>query len=115
MSLILQDKMNWHTFEASFRPEGYYRRIEGESVSEWLERVSIKDSGWLDKAKFRKANQYWIKESIQFTYSILLFMREKGLTKEQLEDLVGFELDLSGQKDWLMSEQCAINKIMIKI
>ena len=33
MSLILQDKMNWHTFEASFRPEGYNRRREGERDS----------------------------------------------------------------------------------
>ena len=114
MSLILQDKMNWHTFEASFRPESYNRRREGESVSEWLERVSIKDSGWLEKAKFRQNNKLWIQESIQFTYSILLFMREKELTQEQLEDLVGFELDLSGQKDWLMSEQCAIKKVMIE-
>jgi hypothetical protein len=110
----LKDKMNWHTFEASFRTEAWKRRREGESVSEWLERVSIKDSGWLEKAKFSKRNRMWLDESFYFTFSILQFMREKELTKEQLEDLVGFELDLSGQKDWLMSEQCAIKKIMIE-
>jgi hypothetical protein len=114
MSLILQDKMNWHTFEASFRPEGYNRRIEGESGLEWLERVSIKDSDTLDKLKFRKRNKMWLDESFHFTFSVLLFLREKSLNKEQLEDLVGFDIDLSGQKDWLMSEQCAIKKLMIE-
>ena len=34
MSLILKDGLNWHTFEASFRPETYNRRREGDSVSE---------------------------------------------------------------------------------
>ena len=111
----LVDKMNWHTFEASFRTEAWKRRREGESVSEWLERVSIKDSGTLDKLKFRKRNKMWLDESFHFTFSILQFLREKELTKEQLEDLVGFDIDLSGQKDWLMSEQCAIKKIMIEM
>jgi hypothetical protein len=115
MSLELQDKMNWHTFEASFRTEAWKRRREGESVSEWLKRVSIKDSGWLEKAKERQRNKLWIQEYIQFTYSILLFMREKDLNKEQLEDLVGFDIDLSGQKDWLLSEQCVIKKLMIEM
>jgi len=76
--------------------------------------VSIKDSGTLDKLKFRRGNKMWLDESFHFTFSILQFLREKGLTEEQLEDLVGFELDLSGQKDWLMSEQCAIKKVMIE-
>ena len=34
MSLELRDGLNWHTFEASFRPETYNRRREGDSVSE---------------------------------------------------------------------------------
>ena len=112
--LEIQDKMNWHTFEASFRTEAWRRRRERESVSEWLERVSIKDSTTLDKFKFKKRNKMWLDESFHFTFSMLQFLREKGLTKEQLEDLVGFDIDLSGQKDWLMSEQCAIKKLMIE-
>ena len=109
------DKMNWHTFEASFRPEGYNRRREGESVSKWLERVSIKGSTTLEKFKWDKSNAYWLDESFNFTLSVLKFMHKKDLTKEQLEDLVGFDIDLSGQKDWLLSEQCAIKKIIIEM
>lgn len=29
MSLILKDNLNWHSFEASFRPEGYKIRRKG--------------------------------------------------------------------------------------
>ena len=103
MSLVLQDRMNWHTFEASFRLEGYNRRREGESVSQWLERVSIKDSGWLEKAKERQRARLWSKESTEISLSVLSFLRENEMKKETLEDLVGFELILNKQHDWKLS------------
>ena len=104
MSLELQDKMNWHTFEASFRTEAWKRRREGESVSEWLERVSIKDSGWLEKAKERQRNRFYSEESTKISLSVLSFLRENKMKKETLEDLVGFELILNKQHDWKLSE-----------
>ena len=104
MSLIFKDGLNWHTFEASFRPEGYNRRREGESVSEWIERVSIKDSGWLEKAKERQRARLWSKDSSKITLSVLSFLRENSMEKETLEDLVGFEIYLSGSYDFRLSE-----------
>ena len=114
MSLILQDKMNWHTFEASFRPEGYNRRREGESASEWIERVSIKDSGWLEEAKWRQRARLWSKDSSKIALSVLSFLRENNMEKETLEDLVGFDLDLSGTYDWRISEKAKIDRIIIE-
>ena len=114
MSLILKDGLNWHTFEASFRPEVYNRRKEGESVSEWIKRVSIKDSGWLEKAKWRKENAFWLQEAMLYTLGVLQFLREVNMTKEELEDLVGFDLDLSGTYDWRISEKAKIDRIIIE-
>lgn len=104
MSLILKDKMNWHTFEASFRPESFMRRKEGESASEWLERVSIKDSGWLEKYEFRKKNKYWCDSSSKIALQILSFLRRNNMEKSELEDWIGFELNLRGDYDWSLSE-----------
>jgi hypothetical protein len=98
--LILQDKMNWHTFEASFRPEAWKRRREGESVTEWLERVSIKDSGWLEKAR----NRFYSEDSVKISLAVLSFLRENKMEQETLEDLIGFELNLKGDYDWKLSE-----------
>jgi hypothetical protein len=100
----LKDGINFHTFEASFRPEVWKRRRQGESVTEWLERVSIKDSGWLEKAKWRKSNSYWIESSSEIAVSVLSFLRENKIQKQTLEDLVGFELVLNEQYDWKLSE-----------
>ena len=104
MSLVLQDKINWHTFEASFRPESYNRRREGESVSEWIERVSVKDSGWLEKAKERERERLWSKDSSNIALIVISFLRENSMEKETLEDLVGFELILNKQYDFKLSE-----------
>jgi hypothetical protein len=102
--LELKDGMNWHTFEASFKTEEWKRRGEGESVLEWLKRVSIKHSGWLDKAKWRTSNKYWIGNSCEISLTILSFLGQNKMEKETLEDLIGFELDLSGSYDWRLSE-----------
>lgn len=114
MSLILKDGLNWHTFEASFRPEAYNRRREGESVSEWLKRVAIKDSEWLEKAKERERARFWLQEAMLYTLGVLQFLREVNMTKEELEDLVGFDLDLSGTYDWRISEKSKIDRIIIE-
>ena len=81
MSLILKDGLNWHTFEASFRPETYNRRREGDSVSEQIERIAIKDSGWLEKAKWRQRNKIWLQEAMLYTLGVLQFLREVNMTK----------------------------------
>ena len=100
----LKDGIDFHTFEASFKPEVWKRRRERESVTEWIERVSIKDSGWLEKAKFRENNSYWIESSFKISVAVLSFLRENKMEQETLEDLVGFELILNKQHDWKLSE-----------
>jgi hypothetical protein len=109
--LELKDNLNWYDFQASFLPEEWYRRREGESVSKWLERVSIKESRWKNEAKERERNEFYSKTSHKITLAIISFLRQNNIKKEELEDLVGFELILNGQYDWRLSELKKIEKI----
>jgi hypothetical protein len=90
------------------------KRQEGESVSDWLKRVAIKDSGWLDKAKWRQKNEYWLKQSFRIAIRMLRTMREQNISKEQLEEKCGFELGraLNGDKDFTLSEICKIQQVL---
>ena len=54
----LTDNINWNNFLAELKPESWYKRIEGESNVDWIKRVAIKDSGWLERANERKRNNY---------------------------------------------------------
>jgi hypothetical protein len=90
------------------------KRQEGESIGDWLKRVSIKDSGWLDKARWRQKNEYWLKYSFKIAVKILIAIREQGISKEQLEQRCGFELGrtLNGDKDFTLSEICKIQDVL---
>ena len=68
--------------------------------------MAIKDSNWLEEAKERERNRYWRQESLHFCLSVLSFLRENNLSKEQME------LDLSGSYDYRLSEMCKIKKYM---
>ena len=108
----LTDNINWDNFLSELKPPGWFKRKEDESNVDWVKRVAIKDSNWLEKAKERERNRYWNKESSKFCLSVLSFLRENNIEKEKMEDDLNMELDLSGSYDWRMSEIVKIKKCM---
>lgn len=65
-----------YTFDFYLRkrkPMNKMKRLDGESIEEWLNRVSIKDSVWLRDAKRRRKYKilYNIKFYIQLKYGIV--------------------------------------------
>jgi hypothetical protein len=109
----LTDNINWNNFLAELKPRSWYKKREGEGNVDWIKRVAIKDSNWLEKAKWGERNQYWLDVSSDFTLSILAFMSFHDLSVEQMEEDLNMELDLSGSYDWRMSETEKIKQYMI--
>ena len=110
----LKDRINWNNFLAELKPPGWYKRRSDESNVDWLKRVAIKDTNSLEEAKERQRNSYWRQESLHFCFSVLAFLRRNNISKEQMEDDLNMELDLSGSYDWRMSETEKIkNYIML--
>lgn len=107
----LKDNLNWHDFQASFMPEEWYRRKEGENVLKWLKRTGINDSRWKEEALFRENNDYWIHASTSVIFKLLRFMREEDFSQEELEDLLGFELDFKSPYDFRLSELKKLEEI----
>ena len=112
--LELTDNINWNNFLAELKPPGWYKRRSDESNVDWLKRVAIKDSNWLEEVKERKRNRYWNKESSKFCLSVLSFLRENNIEKEKMEDDLNMEIDLSSRYDYRMSELVKIKKYMKK-
>lgn len=98
----LKDGTDWNDFIAELKPPEWYKRRSSEGNVDWIKRVAIKDSGWLEKAKERERNRYWSKASSKFCLSVLSFLRENNLSIEQMEDDLGMELDLSSHYDYKM-------------
>jgi hypothetical protein len=108
----LTDNIDFNNFLAELKPPGWYKRRSDESNVDWIKRVAIKDSGWLEKAKERERNRYWSKESSKFCLSVLSFLRENKIEKEKMEDDLNMEINLSSQYDYKMSEIVKIKKYM---
>ena len=111
--LELTDNIDYNNFLAELKPPEGYKRREGEGNVDWIHRVAIKDSNWLEEAKERKRNRYWNKESSKFCLSVLYFLRRNKISKEQMEDDLNMELDLSSQYDYRLSEMCKIEHYMV--
>ena len=109
----LKDRINWNNFLAELKPPGWFKRRSDESNVDWIKRVAVKDSNWLEEAKERKRNRYWNKESSKFCLSVLSFLRENNISREKMEDDLGMEIDLSSHYDYKMSEICKIKHYMI--
>lgn len=110
--LEIKDGMDWNNFLAELKPPGWFKKRENEGNVDWVKRVAIKDSGWLEKAKERERNRYWSKESSKFCLSVLSFLRENKIEKEKMEDDLNMEIDLSSQYDYRLSEIVKIKKYM---
>lgn len=90
------------------------KRLEGETIQEWLNRVSIKDSKWLEEFKWREENEYWLKQSFTIAIKILSAKRSQNISKEQLEEMCGFEIGniLKGKQDMTLSQLCKLQDVL---
>lgn len=110
----LKDNINFHNLYLDYKPKSWFKRVEGETVQGWLERVAYQPASidsWIDKMRFRDSNEYWLEDSFKITFSVLSFLRENKITKEDLEEQLNFELDLSGKHNWLLSEIRKIEEV----
>ena len=110
--LEIKDGMDFHNFMLDLKPESWFKRREGETITNCLNRISYKDSKWLEKAEWRRRNSYWLDDAFKISLTIHSFMRENNLDKEAFEDLTHFEVDLSGSHDWTLSEIRKLELIM---
>ena len=108
----LTDNIDYNNFLTELKPPIWFKRKEDESNVDWINRVAIKDSNWLEEAKERQRNRYWNKESSKFCLSVLSFLRENNISKEKMEDDLNMEIDLSSSYDYRMSELVKIKKYM---
>ena len=90
------------------------KKREGESIGDWIKRVAVKDSGWLEKAKWRQENRYWLDQSFRMAIEIVCTIRKQNITKEQLEEMCGFPLGrtLNGDEDLTLSKICKIQDVL---
>ena len=51
--------------------------------------------------------------AVDFSLSVLSFLRENNISKEKMEDDLSMEIDLSSQYDYRLSEMCKIKNYMI--
>lgn len=108
----LKDGINWNNFLAELKPESWYKKREDESNVDWIKRVAVKDSNWLEKVKERQSNSYWNDMSFEFCFSVLTFLHQNKISKEQMEDDLNMKIDLSSHYDYKMSEMCKIKNYM---
>lgn len=74
-----------------------------------IDNFAIDDDSWFIKAKWRRANRYWLRISQRLAVQILGFIRREGITKKEFACLCGFteeKLDkmVKGQYDFKISE-----------
>ncbi len=108
----LKDGVDFKSFMVELLPKSFFKRREGESNIDFIQRTAIKDSGWLEKAKERQRNDYWSEVSHNFCFSVLTFLRQNKIKKEQMEFDINLDLDLSGSYDYKMSEIQKIKNYM---
>ena len=89
----LTNGINFHNFNLDCKPKEWFKRNkEKETVGEWLTRVSYHpEIDFLQNLKFRKKNEYWLKESARISLYVLSFLRENSLKKENIKPVRAYE------------------------
>lgn len=77
---------------------------KNKNVENFLKHVSEKESTWLEEAKWREVNEYWLEDGFSICVSILRYLRENNDHLSNLETKCGFKIDLHGKHDWKLSE-----------
>lgn len=101
----IKDGINFHNLYLDYKSEAWFKRKKDEAVTSWLFRTSyLPNESLLPKLKFRQDNDFWLRDSAKISFAVLSFLRENSMQKSTLEDLIGFEFDLSGSYDFKLSE-----------
>ena len=109
----LVNGMDFHNFNLDCKPKEWFKRGKKETVGEWLTRVSYHpERDFLQNLKFRKKNEYWLKDSARISLYVLSFLRKNNLSKEKMEEDLNMEIDLSNSYDYRLSEMCKIKNYM---
>jgi hypothetical protein len=101
-----QSDINYHNFFLDTKSREWFKRQKEETIGQWLKRTAYQGEG------FPKREH--TDDSIKIAVSVLLFLRENNIEKEDFEDLVGFEVDLHGQFDYTISQIRKIELIIDK-
>jgi ribosome-binding protein aMBF1 (putative translation factor) len=54
----------------------------------FLNLITEKESGWLEKTQWRKANEDWLKKSSAVALKVLQALREKNMSQKELATLM---------------------------
>lgn len=88
-----------------------------ENKKHWIELISKKDSGWVEEAKWRKENEYWLHHSFKIALKVLTYMRENNISKEVFAESISMPLDefnqlVKGSFNMTMKTICDIEKVI---
>jgi len=77
----------------------------------------IKDSTWLEDAKWRQANADWLDFSAAIATKILRFLRENRITQKELAERLGFSPQyvnkiVKGSENLTLETICKIQKAL---
>ena len=101
-----KDVINYHNFLLDTKSEEWFKRQKEETIGKWLKRTAYQGEGFTKRT--------YTDDSIKIAVSVLSFLRENKVEKEEFEDLIGFEMDLHGQFDYTISQIRKIELIINK-
>ena len=108
----LKDGTNFHNLLLDTKSELWFNKGKEESIEDWVGRIAYQGNpGFLGELEWRNKNRYWIDSSQEISFAVLSFLRRNNIKKEDLEEQLNFELDLSGSYDWRLSEIRKIEEI----
>ena len=61
---------------------------KSENLKNFLKLVSDEKSGWLEKARWRIANQEWLKKSGAIALRVLTTLKEKNMSQKTLAEIM---------------------------
>lgn len=101
-----QSNINYHNFLLDTKSKEWFKRQKEETMGQWLQRIAYQGEDFPKRVR--------TDDSVKIAVSVLSFLRENTMQKEEFEDLVDFEVDLHGQFDYTISQIRKIELIINK-
>ena len=88
-----------------------------QNTKENILTTAIKDTTWLEDAKWRQANADWLDLSAAIAIKILRYLREHKITQKELADRLGFSPQymskiVKGSENLTLETICKIQKAL---
>ena len=100
----LKDGINFHNLLLNTKSEIWFNKGKEETIEQWVGRIAYQRE---NVSKRVRATE----EGVDIALAVLSFLRRNNIKKEDLEEQLNFELDLSGSYDWRLSEIRKIEEI----